>query len=77
MLYNQCKQLKGLLESNNENPRVALDFLTKSVTKTINKITEIADVSIRPTSNPTGDNDDEEKDSDNNMKSSEGDKLLG
>ena len=77
MLYNQCRQLKGLLESTNEKPREALDFLTKSVTKTINKIAEIADVSIWPTRNSTGDNDNEGKDSDNNLKASEGDKTPG
>ena len=75
MLYDQCKQLKGLLESNNENPRVALDFLTKSVTKTIDEIAEIADVSFRPTRNSTGDNDNEGKDSDNDLKASESDET--
>ena len=77
MLYNQCKQLKGLLESNNENPRVALDFLTKSVTKSIDKIAHIADVSFRATRNSTGDNDNEGKDSDNNLKASESDGTPG
>ena len=77
MLYDQCKQLKGLLESNNENPREALDFLTESVTKTIDKIAHIADVSFRPTRNSTGDNDDEEKDSDNESKASDSDKTPG
>ena len=77
MLYNQCKQLKGLLKSNNENPRVALDFLTKSVTKTIDKIAHIADVSFWPTRNSTGDNNDEEKDSDNKSKASDGDETPG
>ena len=68
MLYDQCKQLKGLLESNNETPQVALDFLTESVTKTIKKIAHIADVSFWPTRNSTGDNNNEEKDIDNNSK---------
>ena len=77
MLYNQCKQLKGLPESNNENPREALDFLTESVTKTIDKIAHIADVSFRPTRNSTGDDDDEENDSDNESKAPDGDETPG
>ena len=77
MLYDQCKQLKGLLKSNNENPRVALDFLTKSVTKTINKIAKIADVSIWPTCDSTDDNDNKAKNSDHNSNASDSDKTPG
>ena len=43
------------------------------MTKTIEKIAEIADVSIRPTCDSADDNDDEAKNSDNDSNASDGD----
>ena len=66
-----------LLKSDNEIPRAALDFLTKSVIKTIDKIAEIADVSIWPTYGSTDNNNDEVKTSDNDSNASDGGDTAG